>query len=770
MRWLGKRTRWWLATFAIILLAVRFWSHTPLSQHLPQSHAFYSANGELLRLTLADDEQYRLWVPLEDMSPTLIAAVKMQEDRWFAWHPGVNPVSLLRGALRTYAYDNRQGGSTLTMQLARLLYHLNTRTPLGKLRQVGYALWLEARYSKHDILEAYLNYAPYGGNVQGVAAASLIYFDKTPQHLTLLEALTLAVIPQQPNQRAGLQRSARGAQALNKARTRLLRRWQQKNTVDAAQQSLAELPLELRSASKLPFLAPHFVDMLQARGRLPVRIDTTLDTSVQRLLERQVDNYLRQRGDNGVHNAVALVIDSRDMSVKAWLGSANYFSERIDGQVNGVQAKRSPGSTLKPLIYGLALDQGLLHPLTILKDAPVSFGPFSPENFDGRFVGPITAQDALIRSRNVPAVWIAAQLHNPNLYQFLKSAGVAQMKSEDYYGLSLVLGGGEVTMEELSALYAMLMNRGELKPIRYTADDALQPGPKLLSAEASFIVLDMLRHNARPDTDLSFAPNQRLPIAWKTGTSWGFRDAWTVGAVGNYVLAVWVGNFDGSGNPAFVGIDTAAPLFFRIADALVLTYPDVANRREMQPAGVNRVDVCAASGDLPNAYCPHTESTWYIPGKSPIKVSTLHRPVFIDTRTGRPTCAQNQDTNTRREIYEFWSSDMLRLFREAGVPRRPPPKINCADGGGDAPQILSPLRDVVYSLRRSRSEENIALHATAGGGVKELHWFAGNAYLGRVAAQKSLAWRPAQAGWYSLSVVDDRGMSVTRDVRVEIVP
>ena len=343
--------------------------------------------------------------------------------------------------------------------------------------------------------------------MQGVGAASLIYFDKTPAQLTLLEALTLAVIPQQPNRRAG---KFAQAHSLNNARTRLLRRWQQHYPVGEAELRLAELPPVLHTVGELPFLAPHFVDMLLARGDLPMHVTTTLDSQLQRLLERQVSNYLRQRGANGVHNAVAMLLDTKDMAVKAWLGSADYFNVAIDGQVNGVQAKRSPGSTLKPFIYGLALDQGLLHPLTVLKDAPVAFGPFSPENFDGRFVGPITAQDALIRSRNVPAVWISAQLHDPNLYQFLKSAGIAQMQSEQHYGLSLVLGGGEVTMEELMSLYAMLMNRGELKPVRYTEADANKSGPHLLSEEASFIVLDMLRHNARPDTDLSFAPNQRL--------------------------------------------------------------------------------------------------------------------------------------------------------------------------------------------------------------------------------------------------------------------
>ena len=220
------------------------------------------------------------------------------------------------------------------------------------------------------------------------------------------------------------------------------------------------------------------------------------------MLETQVRQFIAERGENGLRNAAAVLVDTRDMGVKAWVGAADYWNAR-DGQVNGVLAKRSPGSALKPFIYALALDQGVLHPRTMLRDAPSAFGPFTPENFDGRFVGPITAQDALIRSRNIPAVWAASQLTQPTLYQFLESAGIRDLKPEAFYGLALALGGGEVTMEELAGLYAMLANGGVLKPIRMTGrtDRLSAPesaGVRLLSPEASFITLDMLRHNARP--------------------------------------------------------------------------------------------------------------------------------------------------------------------------------------------------------------------------------------------------------------------------------
>ncbi len=366
------------------------------------------------------------------ISPALVDAFLLKEDRWFYWNPGVNPIALARAAFRTYGVGQRQGGSTVTMQLARLTEGLNTRTPAGKLRQIGTALWLEARYSKRELLEAYLNVVPLGGNIQGVGAASRIYFGKTPDQVSLGEALTLAVIPQRPSSRAGRTRSETSLLA---ARAQLGRSWRKQYGDNAGERRQIALPIVARPQFAMPQEAPHFVDALLAnRAAAAGRIDTTIDARLQHLVERQIQRHLKQFGDLGVHNAASLLVDTRDMSVKAWVGSADYWNDGIDGQVNGVMAKRSPGSTLKPFVYALALDQGVLHPQTMVRDAPTSFGPFTPENFDGRFFGPISAEEALIRSRNVPAVWVSTQLKQPSLYQFLQSAGVRGMKSESFYG------------------------------------------------------------------------------------------------------------------------------------------------------------------------------------------------------------------------------------------------------------------------------------------------------------------------------------------------
>ena len=780
-----------LALSLLLLAVLPRWLPKPaLSEAFPTSRSVMADDGRLLRLTLASDEQYRLWTPLQDMAPAMREAALLYEDRWFYWHCGINPWALLRASAATATGTRRIGGSTITMQLARRLYHIDSRNVVGKLWQAGAAFWLELRYGKDEILEAYLNSAPYGGNVEGVGAASLVYWRKPVRELNVPEAINLAVIPQNPKKRLPQpdMRGGQGAQgdtaALREARWRLVQRWVARHPEDRRFADRAVLGIAFLNRSSMPFLAPHAVDYLLHAGT-DREVRSTIDLNMQNTVERVLTAYVKSRNDVGIVNASALLVDTSTMQVEAMVGSADYRNEAIEGQVNGVFGKRSPGSTLKPFIYALALDQGLIHSASILKDAPSKFGVYAPENFDGRFTGPIPAQDALIRSRNIPAVALASHLNKPDLYDFLKMGGVQKLAPEAHYGLALVLGGGEVTMEELAQLYATLANRGQWQPLSYVqqAKQARGPAPALalLSPEASFITLDMLRHTPRPDT---YAP-ARPAISWKTGTSWGFRDAWTAGVFGRYVLVVWLGNFDGSGNPALIGIDAAAPLFLRIVDALRAQNLDRGEIAFAQPPNLRRVDVCAASGDLPNAECPVLNSAWFIAGKSPIRQSTLHRAVLVDMRTGKRACQPGP--NTRSEVFEYWPSDMRGLFQRAGMPLRAPPEGDCGDGvnsaatatggtfdgdgagtGGDAsgPRITAPLRGATQ-VQRIGKRDPIYLQADAGVGGNLL-WFADDALLGTAKPGEALAWKPPQAGRYLLRVVDAQGRADSREVVVEL--
>ncbi len=794
-----------LRSFAAVLLlvlvfacTVRLWPKEPLASTTPSSTAVFDRNGRLLRLTLAADQQYRLWTPLEDVAPEFVEALLLHEDRHFYSHIGVNPAALVRAAATTYTGGTRVGGSTITMQLARLYYRLNTRSIPGKLEQIARALQLELMYSKRDLLEAHINLMPYGGNVQGVGTASQIYFGKSAAKLGLAESLTLVLVPQSPARRHPV---GDEPDDLRAARERLFVRWRELHPDVEVSSDYIALPLRYARRSELPFAAPHFVNYVlrdMGRGirdatqndetgreragkagstsaqapRRPNTLATTLDLPLQRLTERVIANYIREQRHLGIHNASALLVDTRDMGVRAMVGSADFHSVGIHGQVNGTLAKRSPGSALKPFIYALAIDQGLIHPLTVLKDAPTAFGTYSPENFDGRFVGPITATDALIRSRNVPAVSLFAQLSQPNFYQFLRGAGVSQMASERHYGLALALGGGEVTMEELATLYAMLANRGQLAALRHLEDEPATAGTRVLSEEASFMALEMLKSAPRPDDPFT-RKQDRLRVAWKTGTSWGFRDAWTAGVFGPYVLIVWVGNFDGSSNPAFVGVQAAAPLFFRLTDAITLSDPHLNEPIFRQPPRLERVEVCSASGDLPNAECPQTSSTWYIPGISPIRVSQIHRRVWIDTRTGAQACPPYDPQFTRSEVFEYWPTDLLQLFAQAGMPRRrPPATAECQRDvpSGTPPRITSPVTASTYSIRATRiGEETIPLAANADSEVRRLHWFVDDTYVGTGSPGVAIAWTPQRSGRFITRAVDDRGRADSRELRVEVV-
>lgn len=667
-RALMRRRLWhwpWLLSMAaavsLCLLTVRLWPRPALESQVPLSRMVLAQDGELLRLTLAEDGQYRVWVGLDDVAPAMVEALLLKEDRAFHYHPGVNPVALTRAAFATYLGGGiRQGGSTLTMQLARRLYGLDTRRISGKLRQIAF----RAPHASEQLLAA------YDGQV----------------------------------------------------------------------------------------------------------LETTLSLPLQTVLERQIRRFVRERYGGGVRNAAAILVDTRTDEVKALVGSADYFSRAISGQVNGVRAQRSPGSTLKPFLYGLALDAGLIHPLSIVRDAPMAFGAFQPENHDGSFAGPIIAQQALVRSRNVPAVWLAQQLRNPSLHGLLRRAGVRNLRDEAHYGLTLALGGGEISPEELVRLYLMLAGEGRLKALRYLKREERQTGEALLSPQAAFMVRDMLRHNPRPDGLPPDARGRNWRVAWKTGTSWGYHDAWSAGIAGPYVLVVWVGNFDGRGNPAFVGQKAAAPLFFRITDALRAARPQDADPADPPPSGLRAVQVCRASGELPNRWCPETRGTWFIPGVSPIRVSTLHRPVMVDADTGKTLCPPYDLARAREEIHEFWPSDLQELFRQAGLPRRAPPELPRACAGsldgarGAPPRILSPLSEGSYSLRISQPQAGLELVAAAEGDARRLFWFAGATLIGESAAQTPLHWRPERAGDVELRVSDDRGRTAVRRVRVEFVP
>ncbi|MBN6075725.1 penicillin-binding protein 1C [Aggregatibacter actinomycetemcomitans] len=761
----------------------RFLPHIPLKQRFPYSIAVYDEQQNLLRLTTAKDQKYRLWTSLEELSPQLVNAVLFQEDEWFYYHFGVNPYGLLRGATQTYLFGGSpQGGSTITMQLARILWKIDSRTIGGKIEQILRAIQLELQYSKREILEAYFNFAPYGRNIEGAGTASLIYFNRASKNLNLAEAMTLAILPKNPNAYIQQNNQQLNPQLFN-VRNKLYARWVESHPKDRQWQSHFKLNYPLRPLEKLPFFAPHFTDQVlqqyaESEAIQNGRIVTGLNSGLQRLVERISLRYLQQQKPYGVNNLAVLLVDNRTMQIKALVGSGDYFNQHISGQINGTLAKRSYGSTLKPFIYGLAFDQGLVHPKTILKDLPTTFADYQPENYEGNFLGPVSVTQALLQSRNIPAVDMAQRLKYPDLYDLLKQAKITLPKEKAHYGLSLVLGGAELSMQQLAGLYAALANGGQWRPLHTLKSAPAMQSTTLLSPESSYMLGDILSQNIRTDI-YNKAIKTKLPIYWKTGTSNGLRDAWTAGYFGNYTLVVWLGNFNNKSNPHFIGRRLAAPLFLQLADGIIAQYPNMKNPLSRDKLKLTEVPVCAADGNLPNKYCQQLTKTLFIPGKSPIQVSNTYQQLRVRKGTDVLACATDPNAQTEQKIYEIWGSDYQKMFAQAGIMKRNPiVNVECPyeQQNQSLQQIThnplkmtSPLENRTYYINMNSPENHIPLTATTSGEVQHLYWFVNNAYLGESSASKAFLWQPAKSGTYQITVADEQGHRTGVSVVVSVV-
>ncbi|WP_410526184.1 penicillin-binding protein 1C [Rickettsia endosymbiont of Urophora cardui] len=620
---------------------------TPLLEKVSFSQRVFDRNGELMRISLSKDDKYRIFTPLDEVPQSFIEAVLLYEDKHFYKHFGINSSSLVKAFYSTYLRNDRKiGGSTITMQVARLKYGINSSTIFGKIHQIIKAIHIELHYSKDEILMAYLNLVPYGSNIEGISASSYIYFNRDLKSLNLINILSLAVIPQNPVKRGGNNLN------ILDMRKYLFTKWLETHPQDIIYKELINLPIKFSQSKNLPFIAPHFTLDILADNNSPI-IYTTIDKSLQTILEKQVQLYVNDQKKYGINNAAVMLVDFTTMEILASVGSSNFFNNDICGQINGVQSSRSPGSSLKPFVYALSFDQSLIHPLTLLKDTPTYYDNYKPENFDSRFAGGLSARESLIKSRNVPVIFLASKLKNPNFYEFLQQTKISNLRKPESYGLSIVLGTAEVTLEELTTLYAMLANFGVYKPVRKVISEATslrgEAKPRrgnleqvnletrlprseqmlamTLSPEASYLTLDIIKDTTRP---LNYNTKINIPVYWKTGTSSSFRDGVSVGIFGKYVLAVWVGDFKGQTHGSFTGNGSAAPLFFNIIESII----DPNKDKDLIAAKINdlnitKVKVCADTGDLDNDMCPVKTETLFIKGKSPIKQSGIYRKMLI---------------------------------------------------------------------------------------------------------------------------------------------
>jgi penicillin-binding protein 1C len=526
----------------------------PLAQARQVSTTIVDRNGKLLRAYAMADGRWRLPVDAKDaLDPTYLKLLLAYEDRRFFAHSGVDPLALSRAAFQLVTSGHIvSGGSTITMQLARLMEPRRERSLYAKLRQIVRAMEIELRLEKHEILNLYLALAPFGGNLEGVRAASIAYFGKEPKRLSLAEAALLVALPQSPERR----RLDRYPDAARVGRDRVLDRMVEEGVLSAEDATQAKSEPVPKYRKPMPILAPHASDQALATAKDASVIKLTLDFNLQKNLEA----LARDRGAaQGPNISVAIIaVDNQSGDVLARVGSPDYFDERRAGQVDMTRAVRSPGSTLKPFIYGLAFEDGFVHPESLIEDRPIRFGSYAPENFDMTFQGTVPVRKALQFSLNVPAIVLLNRVGPSRLSSRLKQAGTSLVLPKDEApGLAMGLGGIGVTLQDLAQLYTGLARLGTTKPLReiMSAKDEREP-MRLMDQAAAWQVGNVLLGTPPPENGV------HGKIAFKTGTSYGYRDAWSVGFDGRFTIGVWVGRPDGAPVPGLIGRSAAAPILF----------------------------------------------------------------------------------------------------------------------------------------------------------------------------------------------------------------
>lgn len=768
-----RKPRWrWLAGFLLLLwLAVlaadRLWP-LPL-QEVKGARVVVASDGTPLWRFADAQGVWRYPVTIEDVSPRYLEALIQYEDRWFWQHPGVNPLSILRAAWQDLTSGRViSGGSTLTMQVARLL-DPHPRTFGGKIRQLWRALQLEWHLSKREILTLYLNRAPFGGTLQGIGAASWAWLGKPPAQLSHAEAALLAVLPQAPSRLRPDRWPTRAQAARDKVLERMLSQgvWSAQVVKEAQEEPVWLFPRQM------PQLAPLFARMM-ANRQAGDKITTTLDAPLQRQLEELA---LTWKGRLPPRSSLAiLVVDHQDMSVRAWVGSADIADNSRFGHVDMVNAIRSPGSVLKPFVYGMALDEGLIHPASLLQDVPRLAGDYRPGNFDSGFHGPVSMSDALVRSLNLPAVQVleaygpkrfAAQLRNAGLPLYLPDGAEPN--------LSLILGGAGARLSDLVAAYAALARHGKAAKLRMTPKDALVERP-LLSPGSAWIIRRILANGAQPLPDDALP--KTVPLAWKTGTSYGYRDAWAIGVNARYVIGVWTGRPDGTPVAGQFGFASAIPVLNQVNNQLLSQSRSGRSGLPVdpRPASVSRATICWPGGQTlaaGDSNCRRRLATWILDSGQPPtlqlpeqqSINGIRLPLWLDAQ-GRRVAADCPDA--RESTLLLWPRPLepwLPAGERAGA-RLPPASASCPppESHDPSPLLLSGIRDGAV-IKRLPGQDAVSLPLVARGGEGRRWWFI-NGEPDASGAQ-NLTVTLDRPGDYQLLVMDEAGQTVAVSFTVQ---
>lgn len=759
--------RWGTVAVLAALLLLDLLFPPPLPERRDTSTLVTARDGTPLRAFADADGVWRYPATPEAVSPLYLEALLHYEDRWFWRHPGVNPIALGRAGVQMLGSGRVvSGGSTLTMQVARILDGGGTRTPWGKLRQILRALQLEAHLSKRDILALYLERAPFGGTIEGVEAASWAYLGKPAARLSRAEAALLAVLPQSPSRL----RPDRHPEAAQAARDKVLARMAALGVWSAEQVDDARIEPVVTRQLQPPLSAALLAQRLRSDAPREARIASTLDAGLQRTLEERVSAYFSSLPERT--SAALLVIDNATLEARAYVGSVRFGDKARLGHVDMVRAWRSPGSTLKPFLYGMAIDDGLIHSESLLIDAPQSFGDYRPGNFGEAFNGPVAASDALRLSLNVPAVDLLDRVGPGRFAARLAHAGIdLKFPAAAKPNLALILGGTGATLEDLVGAYAAFNRGGIAGRVRYRADAPVQER-RLLSPGAAWVVREILESNPRPGESEYFDRRGRTRVAWKTGTSYGFRDAWAIGGTRTHTVGVWVGRPDGTPLPGQYGALTALPLLFEAIDTLPQGARDAMPLAP--PQDVAKVEICwplgTAASAQTSATCHRRRDAWVLDGAVPptlaereVRLWNAGRERFdIDLDSGRRVSAvcSLPHLTAEREIARWPALATPWLSLETRrASRLPPLADDCMADGREAATTLriEGVSPGATLARAPGSVEPVRLRLRALGDEGRVRWLLDGRWVGETTGSGWLQQRFERPGRHALTALADSG-------------
>ena len=681
------------------------------------STSILDANGKLMDVFLTGDEQWHLKVE-GDVSENLKEAVLTYEDKNFNTHHGVDLLAIVRAFKNNFIGRKRSGASTITMQVAKLA-NPKKRTYINKFIEIIQAFKIESKLDKDTILKLYLNNAPYGGNIVGYGTAARMYFRKEPNNLSWSECALLAVLPNSP----GAMNVEKNHERLISKRNNLLDKLYEKGKLTEQQLSLAkEEPLP---DTRYPFerVAPHLARRLFNTENDKV-IKTTIDYDLQKRMQEIVKSYVGYTHSEGITNAAMLIVENKTRNVKAYIGSQEFMDMENEGQVDGIIAKRSPGSILKPFLYALAIDEGMIAPESLVQDVPMFFANFSPQNANKKYTGMIEARQALISSLNIPFVHLLDQYGEYKFYYFLKDMLGFEENAPEKYGLSLILGTKEFSVEEIAMLYSGLANYGSLTRLNYLMKNGSEKNDRsknMFSKGASYLTLDTLKELVRPGLNNLY--RWKDPISWKTGTSYGKRDAWACGMTPDYTVIVWVGNFSGKSNENLSGVISGGRLLFNVFEEL-----ENSNKRFEEPYyELENIEVDKITGYRINLDGIETKTIKFPKKAKPLKLSPFYKKIFVDDNDVEIDSRSQDFANSHEKVIMNYPLEVVNYFiRE----NRDVSEIYHSDSKEKSLKILYPTPNLKILLPKDIDKEQKLVVKIANLKNQDIYWYLDKEFIG----------------------------------------